>query len=452
MTDQVTAAPGRYRLSRAGVLNVWQYDDQVFELADGRLLLRGTNGAGKSKTLEMLLPFAIDGDKMRITASGRHHTSLLWLMTDGYEGNRTGYLWVEFARTTDDGRREVLTCGVGVQASSTSKSARAWYFTCPRSVGVDLQLEDDAGPLSRDRLRAALADDGHVFDQARAYKAHVGRVLFGLDVPQYDELLRLLYWLRQPQVGEDIEPAKLAEQLAQALPQVDDDAIRSAGDTFDELAAFGEQIDRRQRAAEAVAAFAAAYRAYATAAARDRGAAFLDATRELVRRRDAESKAQQDAEQRVAEHAATEDRIRDTEQRLARAQARRTELEASPEARSQQRLLDLAARVRELDGLAGGARETARRAAARAAASGSRVEDDAGQLRAELAGAAHVGQRLVDEAGRAGVATLTGLPAGLAEPALDSQDDVAALDRDLDAHAGALGGLHGPLGELLAAV
>ena len=31
--------PHRYRLSRAGVLNVWQYDDQVFEFADGRLLL-----------------------------------------------------------------------------------------------------------------------------------------------------------------------------------------------------------------------------------------------------------------------------------------------------------------------------------------------------------------------------------------------------------------------------
>ena len=87
----------RFRFSRAGVLNVWQYDDQVFEFADGRLLLRGANGAGKSKTLEMLLPFVLDGDKQRMTASARHHTSLLWLMLDGYGGqNRAGYLWVEF--------------------------------------------------------------------------------------------------------------------------------------------------------------------------------------------------------------------------------------------------------------------------------------------------------------------------------------------------------------------
>src|SRR6266498_1313323 len=90
---------GRYRLNRAGILNVWQYDDQVFTFAGGRMLLRGTNGAGKSKTLEMLLPFVLDGDRARMTSSARHHTSLLWLMTDGYDGQtRIGYLWVEFAR------------------------------------------------------------------------------------------------------------------------------------------------------------------------------------------------------------------------------------------------------------------------------------------------------------------------------------------------------------------
>src|SRR5947209_18959697 len=112
--EAVLSHPDRFRLSRAGVLNVWQYDDQVFEFADGRLLLRGTNGAGKSKTLEMLLPFVLDGDKLRMTASGRHHTSLLWLMTDGYDGNsRIGYLWVEFVRSGDDGAPEWVTCGIG---------------------------------------------------------------------------------------------------------------------------------------------------------------------------------------------------------------------------------------------------------------------------------------------------------------------------------------------------
>ena len=111
----------RFRMRRAGVLNVWQYDEQIFDFADGRLLLRGANGAGKSKTMEMLLPFVIDGDKSRLTSSGRHHTSLLWLLLDGYEGSaRTGYVWVEFGRDNADGTTDVITCGVGLRATEKS--------------------------------------------------------------------------------------------------------------------------------------------------------------------------------------------------------------------------------------------------------------------------------------------------------------------------------------------
>lgn len=123
----------RFRLTRGGILNVWQYDNQVFDFGGGRLLLRGTNGAGKSKTLEMLLPFVIDGDKSRITASGRHHTSLLWLMLDGYAGqSRTGYLWLEFQRRTETGDTETVTCGIGLRANESARAATTWFFTSPR--------------------------------------------------------------------------------------------------------------------------------------------------------------------------------------------------------------------------------------------------------------------------------------------------------------------------------
>ena len=80
-----TASGSRFQLNRAGVLNVWQYDEQIFDFQGGRLLLRGTNGAGKSKTLELLLPFCIDGDRQRMNATGRAQTALTWLMLDGVE-------------------------------------------------------------------------------------------------------------------------------------------------------------------------------------------------------------------------------------------------------------------------------------------------------------------------------------------------------------------------------
>ena len=164
-------------------------------------------------------------------------------MTDGLDsGNRVGYVWVEFLRVTADGLEETYTCGVGVRTSASARSATAWHFVTDRRIGRDLSLEDDAGPLSMPRLKEVLGAE-HVFEKSGDYKAHVGRSLFGLDPAAYDEVLRLLYWLRQPQVGEDIEPAKLAVQLSQALPQLDEQAVRAAGETFDELTAFGEQID-----------------------------------------------------------------------------------------------------------------------------------------------------------------------------------------------------------------
>ncbi len=38
--------PARWRLARAGILNVYQYEDETLHFADGRLLLRGVNGSG----------------------------------------------------------------------------------------------------------------------------------------------------------------------------------------------------------------------------------------------------------------------------------------------------------------------------------------------------------------------------------------------------------------------
>ncbi len=357
----------RFRLNRAGVLNVWQYDEQVFNFADGRLLLRGANGAGKSKTLEMLLPFALDGDKARITASAKHHTSLLWLMTDGLEGgNRVGYVWVEFQRVTAEGAVETYTCGVGIRASASARAATAWHFVTDQRIGTELSLEDDAGPLSMPRLKELLGAE-HVFEKSSEYKAHVGRTLFGLDAAQYDEVLRLLYWLRQPQVGEDIEPAKLTAQLSQALPQLDEQAVRAAGDTFDELTAFGEQIERRSAAVGALTHLAEAYTQYARAVVAERARIGAQALRSERRARVEVRNALTRAEQVHAQGESAR-----AERETARAgidadNARLRTLEDSPEFRDQRRL-------DELDRIAGQDAALAQQAESRFAAQRGAVE------------------------------------------------------------------------------
>ncbi len=405
---------GRFRLSRSGILNVWQYDDQIFTFAGGRLLLRGANGAGKSKTLEMLLPFVLDGDKTRMTASGRHHTSLLWLMTDGYAGaSRTGYLWVEFTRQDEDGRTIIVTCGVGIRASDSARQATAWFFTSPRRVGDDLLLEDETGPLSMQRCRAEVDTDGSFFESAPRYRDHVGQLLFGLPPDQYADLLRLLYWLRQPQVGEDIEPERLAKQLEQALPQVDDGAVRTAGDTFDELEAFGDQIARRDRAASAIADFVRIYAGYAQGVLRARAEAVVDADHQLRQRRSALRSSERLLEGVEADLTSTRAELTSVTQEHESTRSRIGELEKGPEARAQQRMMELSRRVADLESAASRSRRVANDARARAGTSATRdrragegVAADSARLYGELTETAQ-------SLGKSGCAAPFAIPSGL---------------------------------------
>src|SRR4051812_11422739 len=137
-------------MNRAGILNVWYYYDTEFDLSGGRLVLRGTNGSGKSRALEMLLPFLLDGDRRKMDATGSGKVRLQDLMKAGGEGqpNRLGYLWLELARDPDENPDpdaapagpEYLTIGALVRFSQSTAEAKPWYFTTPLRVGQELTL------------------------------------------------------------------------------------------------------------------------------------------------------------------------------------------------------------------------------------------------------------------------------------------------------------------------
>ena len=72
--------PGRWRLHRAGLIGLYEYEDETFEFEHGRLLLRGPNGSGKSKALELLLPLLLDGELRaeRLDPFGGRGRSMRW--------------------------------------------------------------------------------------------------------------------------------------------------------------------------------------------------------------------------------------------------------------------------------------------------------------------------------------------------------------------------------------
>ena len=51
----------RWQVHRAGILNYWYYDEAEFLFAGGRLMLRGSNGSGKSVTMQSLVTVLLDG-------------------------------------------------------------------------------------------------------------------------------------------------------------------------------------------------------------------------------------------------------------------------------------------------------------------------------------------------------------------------------------------------------
>ncbi len=279
-TLPTTARVRRYRLNRAGICNVWHYDDHTFQFADGRLLLRGRNGAGKSKALEMLLPFLLDGDARRLDTTGTGRTSLRWLLLGGQggaveaegqpdpedaeteEATTLGYLWVEFTLREDSDDTHWLTLGAAVTASAGA-DARSVFFVTDQRVGEGgLALVTGGRPLPVERLRAEVGPD-NCFDSAVPYRARVMRDLFGIDDPvRYRNLIHLLYRLRRPTIGERLEAGELVSVLAEALPPMDEGVIDEVARNVSDLEGARDRLAALRSARDEVAAFLTDYRSY----------------------------------------------------------------------------------------------------------------------------------------------------------------------------------------------
>jgi uncharacterized protein (TIGR02680 family) len=415
--SDVSGAPGRWVLHRAGIVNVWQYDRVELRFAGGRLLLRGKNGAGKSKALEVMLPFLFDGDTRRLDATGRDRTTVKWLMTDGRaQGNHVGYVWLELRCGDIDGSERFHTLGAGLKASTAAGRTDAWFFGTERRVGVDFVLDRAGECLSVDRLRERLGDEA-VTTSGIEHRRRVARHLFGLfDDARYDNLMHLLHRLRDPNIGNRVEAGELAGVLSDALPPIDERVLTDAAARFDDLESIREQVERADRTAHALGQFLGVYQGYARTVL-GRRAEEVDAAE------DTRSKAERETNRarRAADEATTARAARDGELTALRDErgdrdGERKGLEASEGYRAH---LDLSERQRSVELLD----QAARRAATTAARSA--LEHD--RAVADVAAAEHeLGEQLDAVAEAAGRADGWLVAAGVGAGALGPQPVVSA--------------------------
>jgi uncharacterized protein (TIGR02680 family) len=337
----------RWQPVRSGVLNLYRFDYEEFHFEGGRLLLRGNNGAGKSRLLALQLPFLLDGETTpaRVEPDGDVAKRIEWNLLMGRHADRTGYTWIEFGRRNPDGAAEYVTLGCGLRAVAGQSGLRArWFFITPQRVGRDLFLQNASGqPLGRERLEEALTPAGRIFTGAHDYRAAVDAALFGLG-DRYPRLLDLLIRLRRPQLSRKLDEEELSQTLSDALPVLPVALVEIVAEAFRGLQADREAWQGFRAAREGVDGFLREYRLYARTALRRRAGAVRSAHSAVE---DAQRRLR-DAERRTAEAEASLQRLADEQSArdrdlAATEEAERT-LRSSPEMRTADEL-DQAART-----------------------------------------------------------------------------------------------------------
>lgn len=268
----------RWQPLRAGLVDLFYYDLEEFHFHDGRLLLRGNNGTGKSKVLALTLPFLLDGELSahRVEPDGDRNKRMEWNLLLGGKhphNERLGYTWLEFGRALPDGSAEYRTIGCGLKAVAGRGIARHWFFVTDQRVGRDLSLVSPTRvALTREKLKDAVDGHGLVYDTASEYRRAVDEALFGLGIHRYEALVNLLIQLRQPQLSKKPDEKLLSRALTEALPPLDPALVATVAEAFRGLDEERETLRALAEAKTAAEQFLGHYRRYSRIAAKRRAA------------------------------------------------------------------------------------------------------------------------------------------------------------------------------------
>lgn len=250
----------KWMLHRAGFLNFWYYDEEIFQFANGKLLLRGSNGSGKSVTMQSLIPVLLDGKKSpdRLDPFGSKARKMEDYLIGEKEivdrDERTGYLFLEYKRKRSE---KYVTTGIGLQAKR-GKPIKFWGFVLldNRRIGHDLFLykverhdgEEQKIPLTQKELQHRIANGGYVVRTQNEYATLVNKYIFGFQsLEAFYDLIKLLIQLRSPKLSKDFKPTVIYEILQNALPPLADEDLRPLTDTIEHMDQTRQQVEQLER-------------------------------------------------------------------------------------------------------------------------------------------------------------------------------------------------------------
>ncbi|KAF0847210.1 SbcC/MukB-like Walker B domain-containing protein [Nocardia caishijiensis] len=354
----------RFVPTRAGIVNLWDYRDQEFCFADGRLVLRGPNGSGKTKALEVLFPFVLDGriEPRRLNPFAGEERTMKSNLLYRKQESAYSYVWMEFARGNWEDP-EVVTVGIGMRATRSSDKVTRWYFVADGRAGVDFSLiGPDDRPLTRKQLAEQIGSDA-IVDRPVEYRAAIDARMFGLGMQRYDQLINLILTLRRPQLAKNLDPRGLSQALTDGLRPLDEQLILDAARSFSDMEEVGRTLDGLVQADTATRRFVDVYRKYLAVQAKsdvDQVRTRLDA---VTNASTALFAATALRTRRDADRAAAEARAEEADRAYEQAIADRENLQRSSAYEGKQQLDDLADAVRRLETSAAVHRDKAAEAA-----------------------------------------------------------------------------------------
>ena len=242
-----------WKMNRIGFVNFWLYDEEIFEFVDGKLLLRGQNGSGKSITTQSFIPFILDGDRtpsrLDPFGSSDRRMEYYFLGEDGKDDS-TGYLFLEFQKMETN---EYRTIAIG-QRARRGKQMDFWGFVIldGRRIGIDINVYKETGstklPYDRQEMKKVLGEETPFTDVPGEYKALVNKYLFGYQRPeQYEQFIKLLVKVRAPKLSKEFKPTKVYEILNESLQTLTDEELRAMVDAMEKMDGIQENLDQLRR-------------------------------------------------------------------------------------------------------------------------------------------------------------------------------------------------------------
>ncbi len=248
----------KWIIHKIGLLNFWYYDEEEFYFLDGRMLLRGANGSGKSVTMQSFIPLLLDGNMRpeRLDPFGsraRKMDNYLLEENDPRE-ERTGYLYMEFKRQDSDA---YMTVGIGMRARK-NKKLETWYFYISdgRRIGKDFFLYKEIQgkiALSKQELKNRIEDGGMLIESQGDYLECVNRMIFGFDtIEEYKEMIELLIQLRTPKLSKDFKPSVINEILSSSLQPLSEEDLRPMTEAIENMDNLKTNLDNLAQSMDAV--------------------------------------------------------------------------------------------------------------------------------------------------------------------------------------------------------